>query len=51
MKIYIVISRDNGMIGAFKDKQSAEKIKTEQYTFEEMGGGRPSVFIQETKLT
>ncbi len=51
MKTYIVLSRDNGsFVYCTTDIKKAEKAKEKQTYNEEMGGGRPSVYIVETKL-
>ena len=50
-KIYIVLSRDNSdFIFATTDEQLACDIRLTQIEFEEMAGGRPSVYIMETYL-
>lgn len=48
--IYVVISRDNGLILCTEDKEKAESTKSQQVRNEEFAGGRPSVWIQETKI-
>ena len=51
MKTYIVLSRDNGsFVYCTTDKQKAEDSKVKQTLHEEMGGGKPSVYILETTL-
>jgi hypothetical protein len=50
MKVYVVMSRDSGLIKVCKNSEDAERLKQEQIKFEEMGGGFPSVFIVETAL-
>lgn len=51
IKIYVVLSRDNSsFIFATPNKEEAEKIMVERIESEEMGGGRPSVYIRETNL-
>lgn len=50
-KLYVVLSRDNGSyIYCTYDKQKAESEKEKQILNEEIGGGRPSVWIVETKI-
>lgn len=50
-KLYIVLSRDNERyIYCTHDKQKAESEKEKQILNEEMGGGRPSVWIMETEI-
>ena len=51
MKIYVVLSRDRSdFIYCTTDEQKAETAKKEQKTYEEMMGGRPSVYIMITEL-
>lgn len=50
-KLYVVLSRDNrSYIYCTHDKQKSESEKEKQISNEEMGGGRPSVWIVETKI-
>ena len=49
-KLYVVVSRDNGFICVTNDSKKAESEKEKQILNEEFSGGRPSVWIQETKL-
>ena len=49
-KLYVVLSRDNGLVCVTKDKETAEKERKEQSFKEEFSGGRPSVYITETNL-
>lgn len=49
-KIYIVLSRDTDFIYCTTDPKKAEDAKENQIKDEEMGGGRPSVYIKETIL-
>ncbi len=49
-KLYVVMSRDNGLICVTKDKDTAEYDKHQQTVKEEFSGGRPSVWIEETTL-
>jgi hypothetical protein len=48
--IYVIISRDQGLVGATTNPKKAEELVKEQEKFEEMSGGRPSVYIKETEL-
>ena len=51
MKIFIVLSRDQpDFIFTTADHDKAEAAKKKQQLDEEMGGGRPSVYIKETEL-
>ncbi len=51
MKIYTVLSRDRGsFIYTTNDEELAKLAKTQQELDEEMGGGRPSVYILESIL-
>lgn len=49
-KIYVVISRDFGLIATLLDSNDAEKIRKEQEHNEEMSGSRPYVFMTESIL-
>lgn len=50
-KLYVVLSRDNGSyIYCTHDKQKAESERAKQSLHEEMGGGRPSIYIMETQI-
>ncbi len=49
-KLYVVLSRDNGLVCVTKDKEVAEYEKCQQTIKEEFSGGRPSVYIKETIL-
>ncbi len=48
--IYVVLSRDTSFIYCTTDLKKAEVAKEKQIIDEEMGGGRPSVYIKETVL-
>lgn len=49
--IYVVRSRDDmSFLSVFCDRDRAEKSLDNQVEKEEMSGGKPSVFITETKL-
>ena len=51
MELYVVLSRDRGdFVFVTKDKEKAEESKEKQIMDEEMGGGRPSVYIMTTTL-
>ncbi len=51
MKVYIVKSRDVGsFVFCTTDMEKAKYAKRQQIYTEEMGGGRPSVYILETTL-
>jgi hypothetical protein len=51
MIIFVVLSRDRSdFIYCTADKSKADKAKKEQETYEEMMGGRPSVYIKITSL-
>lgn len=50
LKIYVVLSRDNGLICVTKSKETAETERARQSFKEEMSGGKPSVYIIETTL-
>jgi len=50
MDIYIVTSRERGIIGARKISKDAETLKKEQIYHEEMMGSRPGVSVTKTKL-
>lgn len=51
MRIYTVLSRDNGsFIYTTTVQELAQKAKEKQEIDEEMGGGRPSVYILESTL-
>ena len=50
MIIFVVLSRDTDFIYCTADKSKADKAKKEQETYEEMMGGRPSVYIKITSL-
>lgn len=50
MTVYVVLSRDTNFVYCTTDKEKAESMKDYQTRAEELSGGRPSVYIKETKL-
>ena len=50
MEVYVVMSRDSGLIKVCQKPEVAESIKQDQIKFEEMGGGFPSVYVVKTTL-
>lgn len=50
MSVYIVISRERGIISVWKNPSDAEDARTKQYNQEEFAGGRPSVWVEEKYL-
>lgn len=50
MKVYVVISRDRGLIGVYYDESTASNVCAEQIIDEEMGGGFPSVQVIPTMV-
>ena len=51
MKVYVIVSREYGVIKATTDKKLAKKLVKEQTTREEFEGVfAPSVYIKETEL-
>lgn len=49
-KVYVILSRDQGLVSATLDPNKVEELIKEQEKFEEMGGGRPSVYVKEVTL-
>jgi hypothetical protein len=50
-EVYVVLSRDNGSyVYCTTDEEEAEVERKRQFYDEEMGGGRPSVYIRKTTL-
>jgi len=47
MEVYVVMSRDRGLIGVYSDLPLAKIYKNKAITDEEMAGGRPEVWISE----
>lgn len=50
MKVYVVISRDRGLIGVYDNELLAIDVCKDQIIDEEMGGGFPSVWIVPTNV-
>lgn len=51
MKLFVVMSRDDSdFIYVTTDPKKADDVRIDQTTYEEMAGGRPSVYIKETNL-
>jgi hypothetical protein len=48
--IWLVMSRDRGIIAASKNEAVAEKTAREWELNERMGGGNPSIWIEEIEL-
>ena len=49
--LYVVLSRDNSnFLFCTFDQELAEQARETQEKMEEMQGGRPSVFIKQTKI-
>lgn len=48
--IYVVISRNSGFIGVFKEKNDATEAMNNQEYSERMAGGSPSVYITESEV-
>jgi hypothetical protein len=48
--IHIIVSRDKGIICGTRDKNKVEGLIKDQTLFEEMGGGRPSVFSKTIEI-
>lgn len=49
-KVYVVLSRDRGLVCATRDSNKVNELIKEQEVFEEMAGGRPSVYHVEREL-
>jgi hypothetical protein len=49
-KVYVILSRDQGLVSATLDPNKVEELIKEQEKFEEMDGGRPSVYVKEVTL-
>lgn len=50
MKIYVIVSRDCGVICATTDFNKIDGLIKDQQLHEEMGGGKPSVFYKELNV-
>ena len=49
-KIYVVESRDKGVIVGTKNLELVDTLVSEQTKFEEMAGGRPGVYYKEIEI-
>lgn len=47
MEVYVVMSRDKGLVGIYSTIDLAEAARDKAVRNEEMGGGRPTVWISE----
>lgn len=49
--VYVVVSRDKGVVAVCKEKDIADLDRHGQINEEEDAGGRPSVYIVEMMIT